>query len=150
MEDIIAANITSTAVNNLKADITPSNDTITVTLPKPEIPRVVEDMIASLTSMQATQGWAIMVKILNDNIAYLEKAILEKIDPVSKAILTDAEVEILRVKRNLNIDLRDTPQTYSKVVREAGEVPEEYDPYFQTNDEIKKAKQNPPQDDKGK
>ena len=75
-----------------------------------------------------------------DNIKYLETAILEKIDPATKLALSDSEVEILRTKRNLNIDLRDTPANYSKVVRDSGEVPVEYDPYFKTIAEVEKAR----------
>ena len=124
---------------------------MTVEVPKKEAPALdaVEDIIASLASMQASTGWAIMVKVLNDNIKYLEIAILEKIDPTTKMNLTDAEVEILRTKRSLNIDLRDTPANYSKVIKDTGEVPVEYDPYFKTMAEIKKAKEAPVGDDRG-
>lgn len=114
-------------------------DVMTVPMPKPEAPSAADNVIGALASLQASQGWAIVVKVINDNIAYLEKAILEKIDPLSKAPLSDAEVEILRTKRSLNIDLRETPQNYAKVVRDTGEVPEEYDPYFKTNSDIIKA-----------
>ena len=45
---------------------------MTVEVPKKEAPALdaVEDIIASLASMQASTGWAIMVKVLNDNIKY--------------------------------------------------------------------------------
>jgi hypothetical protein len=122
---------------------------IVAQVPKPEVPVAVENIIGALASLQASQGWALIVKILNDNITYLEKAILEKIDPLTKEVLSDAEVEILRTKRSLNIDLRDTPATYSKVVKDAGAVPVDYDPYFKTNDDILKAGRTPAQDDKG-
>jgi len=123
---------------------------MTVQVPKKEMPAVsdTENTIAALTSMQASTGWAIMVKILNENIKYLEVAILEKIDPVTKMAITDAEVEILRTKRSLNIDLRDTPANYSKVIKNAGEVPVEYDPYFKTMKEIEIAKKAQPKDDR--
>lgn len=122
--------------------VKPIGEVMTVPVAKPEVPTALKNVIGALASMTASPGWALVVKIINDNINYLEKAILEKIDPVSKESLTDAEVEILRIKRSLNIDLRDTPANYSKIVRDAGEVPTEYDPYFKTNDEIKKAKQS--------
>lgn len=119
---------------------------IVAQVPKPEA-SAVDNVIGALTSLQATQGWAIVVKILNDNIAYLEKAIIDKTDPDTKAPLTNDEVEILRIKRSLNIDLRETPKNYAKVVSDTGEVPEEFDPYFKTNDEIIKARMRPPKDD---
>lgn len=124
---------------------------MTVELPPKEAPALdaVESVVAAMASLQASTGWAIVVKILNDNIKYLETAILEKIDPVSKAPLNDAEVEELRTKRGLNIELRDTPATYSKVVKDTGTVPVEYDPYFKTNADIIKARTAPPADDRG-
>jgi hypothetical protein len=119
---------------------------IVAQVPKPEA-TTVENVIGALTSLEASQGWAIVVKILNDNISYLEKAIIEKIDPDTKLALTNEEVEILRIKRSLNIDLRETPKNYTRVVNDTGDVPEEFDPYFKTNDEIIKAQMRPPKDD---
>jgi hypothetical protein len=98
------------------------------------------NVIAALMDLQVNPGWAIIVKNINDNIAFLEQAILEKRDPVTKIDLSDAEVETLRIKRSLNIDIRDTPANYIKVVQETEEVPEDFDPYFKTNEEIIKAK----------
>jgi len=112
---------------------------MTVPLPKEDIVATVEDEVSALKSLQASRGWAILVKILNENIKYLETAILEKIDPGTKVILSDDEIEILRTKRGLNIELRDTPANYTKVIRDQGEIPENYDPYFKTAAEIKKA-----------
>jgi exosome complex RNA-binding protein Rrp4 len=123
---------------------------MTVPMEKPQAPSAVDMVIGALASLQASQGWAIIVKILNENIAYLEKAILEKIDPETKQSLNDAEVEILRTKRNLNIELRETPTNYSKVVQTSGEIPTEYDPYFKTNNDIIKAGKVLAQDDRGK
>lgn len=125
---------------------------MTVPIPKQEAPAMdaIENIVAALASMKASQGWAIIVKILNDNIAYLEKAILDKVDPVSRKELSNEEVEILRTKRGLNIELRDTPDNYTKVVKDTGEIPTDYDPYFKTNDDIVKAGARPPADDRGK
>ena len=122
---------------------------MTVPMPKAEAPDAAENVIGALASLQASVGWAVIVKILNDNIKYLELAILGKIDPVTKAPLNDKQVEVLRTKRGLNIELRDTPANYSKVVKDMGGVPIEYDPYFKTNDDIIRAGRRPPTDDKG-
>jgi len=114
---------------------------MTVEVPKKETPALddTKGVVAALASMQASTGWAIMVKILNDNIKYLETAILNGIDPITKLKLTDEEVEGARVKRNLNIELRDTPANYAKEVKRTGEIPDDDDPYFKTMAEIKKA-----------
>ena len=123
---------------------------MTVEVPQPQLQTETQSVIAALKSMSATEGWAIMVKILNDNIKYLETAILDKIDPSTKQPLTEEEIEICRIKRLLNIELRDTPQNYSNVVKEIGEIPIEYDPYFKTKDAIDRARLAPSADDKGK
>lgn len=105
---------------------------------QPEKKLAPEIIVGALASLEASQGWAIIVGIINDNITYLDRCILEKIDPLTKEPFTDAEVDILRTKRSLNIDLKETPSNYSKVVLNVGAEPENYDPYFKTNDEIKK------------
>ncbi len=125
-------------------------EVMTVPMPEQKAPDAVESIVGALMSLQTSQGWAIIVKILNDNIAYLEKAILDKIDPATKEVLSDKDVEELRVKRGLNIELRDTPQNYTKVVKDNGTVPEEYDPYFKTKADIIKAERAENKDDKGK
>ena len=124
---------------------------MTVEIPKQEAPALddTQNIIAALASMQASAGWAIMVRILNDNIKFLETAILDKVDPKTKRVLSDEDVEMARIKRSLNIEVRDTPQNYGNVVREMGVEPIDYDPYYKTNDEIKKARQAPPADDRG-
>ena len=124
---------------------------MTVEIPKQEAPALddTQNIIAALASMQASAGWAIMVRILNDNIKFLETAILDKVDPKTKRVLSDEDVEMARIKRSLNIEVRDTPQNYGKVVQDMGQEPIDYDPYYKTNDEIKKARQAPPADDRG-
>lgn len=112
---------------------------MTVKTPKSVVPTDVANIIGAINSLQASTGWAIMLEIMNDNVKYLEKCIIDKFDPLSKSELTDKDIEFLRVKRTLNIDLRDTPQNYIKNLTASGKVPENYDPYFQSADDIKKA-----------
>ena len=116
---------------------------MTVELPKPEAPSAVDTVVGALMSLQASTGWAILVKILQENISYLEGAILNKIDPDTKEPLTDAEVEVLRTKRNLNIDLMNTPAKYTQTIKDTGEVPEDFDPYFKTKSDMDRANMTP-------
>lgn len=109
---------------------------MTVPTPEPEVPKEVENVLASLLALQASNGWAIIVKILNDNIAMLEKAILEKVNPLTKTLLSDAEVEKFRERRELNIELRDMPVNYSKVLTDTEELPQNFDPYYKENSDI--------------
>jgi len=122
---------------------------MTVPIPRPEAASDPKDIIGALKSLQASRGWAVILGILDDNIAYLEKAILDKIDPRTKLPLSETEIEDARTKRSLNIELRDIPKEYTKVVKENGGVPPEYDPYFKTNDEIIRAQGAPVPDDGG-
>ena len=113
-------------------------------------PNSTGNIIAALISLQNSPGWAIIKKILDDNISYLEKSILDKIDPIAKCSLSDEDVELLRLKRNLNIDLRDTPKNFLEAINRNSELPQNYDPYYKTNDEILKAKKKEIADDNGK
>ncbi len=114
---------------------------MTVEIPKQPAPTLVENVKTALDALTASPGWQIVRKILDDNIKYLESAILEKVDPKTKMPISDAEVEELRFKRNLNIEVRDIPQTYKKHLDDTGVVPKEFDPYFKTREEIKKAEE---------
>lgn len=109
-------------------------------LPKTQIPTDIAHIKASLLAMQVSEGWQIMLKIFADNIKYLETSILEKIDPVTKIILTDDDIEKLRNKRNLMIEVRDTPENYVKTLEKDDKEMKNYDPYFQTKEEMDKKK----------
>jgi len=100
------------------------------------LPVGVEAVSVALRSLIASAGWAEIKRILNENIKYLEKCILDRKEPVTGESITDADIEILRTKRFLNIDLRDTPENYLKKLEQEGEIPESYDPYFQTVEEM--------------
>lgn len=110
--------------------------TMTVEVPKTTPPTAVESVKLALDSMEASTGWGIVRKILDENIAYLERCILEKVDPITKLEITDKEAENCRYKRSLNIELRDTPKNYRQQVDETGIVPKSFDPYFKTKAEI--------------
>jgi hypothetical protein len=110
--------------------------TMTVEMPKPTKPDAVANVTLALESLEASVGWGIVRTILDENIQYLEKCILDKIDPVTKEIISDEEAENCRYKRTLNIELRDTPKNYKAQVEKDGFVPKTFDPYFKTKDEI--------------
>ena len=109
---------------------------MTVELPKEDISVNIEDVKASLDVMVAGPGWKIIHKILDDNVKYLEQAILNKIDPKTKEKISDEEVEKLRDKRNLNIEVIEIPNTYKRHLDDTGVVPKEFDPFFKTKEEI--------------
>lgn len=97
-------------------------------------------IVLALQAMVAMEGWAVIVQICNANIEHLESAIIEKMDPETKAALTDYEVEMLRIKRGYLVELRDTPANYAKQLNDSPVPPEEFDPYFKSADDIIKAR----------
>lgn len=122
-----------------KTKITKKNKVITVPIPKPEAPTEVDRVVAALKVLVVSEGWQIIRRILDENIKYLEQAILEKVDPLTKEELTDAEVESLRYKRSLNIELKETPNNYIKVVQKTEKEPEDYDPFYKAAKEMRKS-----------
>jgi len=55
---------------------------------------------------------------------------------VTQQTLSETEIDMARIKRNLNIELKNTPEKYRKVVEDTGTKEETYDPYYQTKNEI--------------
>jgi len=93
-------------------------------------------MVLALQSMAATEGWAIIVRICDSNIDYLERAIISKCDPQTKRVLSDFEVDQLRAKHDYLVELRDTPANYAKQLSMESIAPENFDPYFKTAEDI--------------
>ena len=120
---------------------------MTVPTPKHSSKPEAETAIGALMSLQASAGWAIIVGILKDNIAYLEKCIIDKKDPVSNEFLDGEEIELARTKRSLNNDLLNTPKNYIEELNKAEAVPEDFDPYYKTNQEIERDKRGAVRDD---
>jgi len=89
----------------------------------------IEGEIAALTAMQQTEGWRIVLRILNENIEYLQEGILTKRDPETLGALSDTEVDELRIKRSLSIELRSTPENYIKKFTQSSVPEKSYDPY---------------------
>jgi hypothetical protein len=117
-----------------KTKKTKKKEILIVPVPKPEAPTESERMIAAMKSLEMNEGWNLVVKILDDNIAYLERAIINKKDPISDEVLSDVETDKLRDKVFLQRELKNTPQNYIKLLEEKGEVPENYDPFWSAED----------------
>ncbi len=115
---------------------------VTTEIPRPEIPEEPEEIISCLKSLKATRGWGILEKIFEDNIKYVETAILEEKDPISSEKLTEKEVNIARIKRSLNIDVLNTIDNYIKAIRENNSEPKNYDPYYNSMEEVEEDRNN--------
>lgn len=98
----------------------------------PETPKRLSDaeQVGALEALQVTIGWNMVVEVLVDNQKYLERMILERIDPYTKKKLTETEVDEARHKRELTIELMETPAKLIKFIQDT-ERPEDvnFDPY---------------------
>ena len=113
---------------------------MTVELEKKPTPTATETIKSALDSLEASMGWGIIRKILDDNIKFLEECILTGTDPLTKTELDSKAIEEARIKRSLNIEVRDTPKNYRKQIDETGFVPKNFDPYYMTRAEMDKDK----------
>lgn len=98
------------------------------------VPRSPAEEIAALQFMQTTPGWKIVERILDANIQYLNDSIVAKRDIESGEALTEEECDDARKKRELSIELRDTPKTYIEKVSQSVERERGYDPYDRAED----------------
>ena len=106
----------------------------TVIVPVVQAPPAVSnaEKIAALTSLQASEGWAIVLSVLNENKAYLERMILRGCDPETGEKLTPQEQDEARYKLELTESVMSTPAQYIVNLQSAGDAPVDYDPYSKT------------------
>lgn len=93
-----------------------------------------DDIIGALKNLSNVPGWQIIVNNIQENIKYLEQEIIKKVDLETGVALTDEEVDKLRVLRDLNEELLETPKKI--IERLEKPVQKEYnpDPYFERSD----------------
>lgn len=113
---------------------------MTIKTRKAKAPTDTGRIVLALQAMAATEGWAIIVRICESNIEYLEKAIISKCDPQTKTILSDSEVDNLRAKHDYLVELKNTPENYRKALTKIDIAPENFDPYFQTAEDVIEAR----------
>lgn len=106
---------------------------------KPNAPTNATDEVLALQSLEASMGWAVMVRILKENITYLEQLILNKVDPLTNIILSEIDVDKLRYKREISKEFLDTPKNYIKMLTPKEEIETtDPDPYYKNANEILK------------
>lgn len=89
-----------------------------------------ETLIAHLTQLKLSGGWALMKQILEGNMAALERAIITKTDPQTGTKLTEAQADELRSKHAVFGEVVGKPDQLIELFRKqsGGFVPS-YDPY---------------------
>ena len=111
-----------------------------VKIPVPPVPTDPVGKIAALESMLLTQGWQIIEQVFAENIAFLDRAILDKQDPTTREDLTDEQVDDLRKTRKLNMEVKDTPHRIISSLRVNDDADERDDPY-ETADDVRQARE---------
>lgn len=120
----------------MKKKTTKKIRTVSIELEKAKTPIAVESIKASLDSLEASTGWGIIRNILDENIKFLEECILTGVDPITKTELDSKAIEEARIKRSLNIEVRDTPKNYRAKIDTEGATPKNFDPFYMTREEI--------------
>ena len=110
---------------------TPKKPVNKVILPVRQAPPAVSnaEKVAALMSLQASEGWALVLSVLNENKTYLERMILRGCDPETGEKLTSAEQDEARYKLELTESVMDTPAKYIANLEASGDGPVDYDPY---------------------
>lgn len=105
-----------------------------VELARAPVPTEAAAIVAALKAMRLSAGWQIVERDLDENIAYLTRAVIEKADPISGAEIDDAEADRLRYRLRLCQTVKDTPD---RIIRQLS-VPDEEeardDPYATAED----------------
>lgn len=94
------------------------------------------EMIKRLSSFEVDQDWQFLRKVMQENVDFLSEQILsgyslEQGETYGKK-LTPREIDRLRDKREVQIDLMELPRTIADQMREYDSEEENFDP-FPTN-----------------
>lgn len=88
------------------------------------------EKIAHLKALQASVAWGMILEVLRENKEYLERAILDGIDPETGEKLSPEEQDDARRKRGLTQDLMETPAGLIESISNATEGEDiNFDPY---------------------
>lgn len=89
-----------------------------------------ERVVAAMDALQVSEGWQMIVQNFDANIKYIENLILEKTDQEGN-LLEEDQVDNLRNKREIMLDLIKTPQNFISMAKTQGVAAiEDLDPYY--------------------
>ena len=101
-----------------------------------KVPVDPERIVLALNAMVPTEGWGIMLRIIDSNVAILEEAIISKTSPVTGVVLDELGCDRLRDKLGFHKELGDTPESYSKLLKKESIEPEDFDPFYKSAQEF--------------
>ena len=93
-------------------------------------------MAQDLTGLIYHPGWSVLKEINENNIEFLDAQIIKKMDPDGKP-LTETQCDELRIKRDYLEELINTPMKFVEKLKQDGQIPENFDPYFSSVGEMK-------------
>lgn len=88
----------------------------------------IEMQARALQEMSLTQGWGIMVKMMQKNIDFLAECIISKEQHGEK--LDDLQVDRLRDKHSFLKELMNMPHKFAEKLLQKAPDEEEFDPYY--------------------
>ncbi len=82
-----------------------------------------------LKNLSESNGWKIMVQVLEANIAYIDEQIISKQEPESGKLLTEDEVDHLRKVRKLQQEVINKPEELQRLLQREEPAEDTLDPY---------------------
>jgi len=110
--------------------------TIIIKAPKPKSfdlsftkPNENMKILAAIQTLQANAGWHFLTQVFQENIKFLERQIITKIDPETGKELTDAQIDLLRFKHAYLTELLNKPEQFIKQLSRTDQAENDLDPY---------------------
>lgn len=90
-----------------------------------------------LKTLTEHAGWKLMEQVIDANVEYLEKQILDKKNAETGQPLTDEQEEEMRKLRSLNLELKRKPFEIIEMLKNVKEeTSDDLDPYYRDGAEI--------------
>lgn len=89
------------------------------------------ELVACMMQLQVSSGWLLLKQIMLGNVAFLEAAIIDRVNPEDKSKLSEEALDEARQKRAIMLEMIGKPETLIEKfkVHSGVEIPE-YDPYY--------------------
>lgn len=86
-------------------------------------------VLSALESLKQNQGWYFLIQMLEKEKAMIDNGIITKIDTETGKIMSDADVDLLRIKRNYLDELIKMPDKVTGQLAREEQEPYDADPY---------------------
>lgn len=86
-------------------------------------------ILAAIQTLQANAGWHFLTQVFQENIKFLERQIITKVDPETGKELADAQIDLLRFKHAYLTELLNKPEQFIKQLSRTDQAENDLDPY---------------------